>query len=110
MYIQAFPLSGGKWQVSSNEGSQPRWRADGKELFFLGGTKMWAAGIRTSAGRVEIDPPRDLFTVFQFPGPGYLYDVTRDGQRFLVIRPPGSDLQGTDPIIVLSDWQAGLKK
>ncbi|HEV2202822.1 MAG TPA: protein kinase [Bryobacteraceae bacterium] len=110
VYIQAFPPSGGKWQVSNNEGDEPHWRGDGKELFFLGGTKMWAAGIRASAGRVEIDSPRDLFTTLQFPGPGYLYDVTRDGQRFLVVRPPGSGIQGSAPIVVLSDWQAGLKK
>ena len=62
VYIQAFPLSSGKWQVSSNDGDQPRWSRDGKELFFLSGTRLRVAGIRTVSGRIEMDTPRDLDT------------------------------------------------
>jgi hypothetical protein len=39
-----------------------------------------------------------------------VYDVTRDGQRFVVVSPPGAGAQGTSAINVISDWQAGLKK
>jgi Tol biopolymer transport system component len=85
VYIQAFPSTGAKWQVSNNEGIQPRWRGDGRELFFISSTtqRLWAAGV---------------------------YDVTPDGQRFVVVSPPGADAQGTSAINVISDWQAGLKK
>jgi len=112
VYIQAFPSTGAKWQVSNNEGTQPRWRGDGRELFFISGTtqRLLSAGIRASAGRVEIETPRALFPVLQFPGPAYLYDVTPDGQRFVVVSPPGGGAQGSTAINIVSDWQAGLKK
>jgi eukaryotic-like serine/threonine-protein kinase len=112
IYIQPFPSTGAKWQVSNQKGTQPRWRADGKELFFLSGTtqRMWAAGIRILAGRPEIETSRALFTVLLYPGPAYLYDAAPDGQRFLVISPPSVGSEGAYPLNIVSDWQAGLKK
>jgi eukaryotic-like serine/threonine-protein kinase len=112
VYIQAFPSTGAKWQVSNNEGIQPRWRGDGHELFFISDTtqRLWVAGIRPSAGSVDIETPRALFPVLLFPGPAYVYDVTPDGQRFVVVSPPGAGAQGTSAINVISDWQAGLMK
>jgi eukaryotic-like serine/threonine-protein kinase len=82
VYIQAFPSTGAKWQVSNNGGIQPRWRGDGRELFFISDTtqRMWVAGIRAFAGRVEIEMSRPLFPVLLFSGPSFLYDVTPDGQ------------------------------
>jgi eukaryotic-like serine/threonine-protein kinase len=112
VYIQAFPSTGAKWQVSNNEGTQPRWRGDGRELFFLSGTtqNMWVAGIRSSPGGVEVETPRALFPVPQFPGPAHLYDVTPEGQRFVLVSPPGAGAQGGVAINIISQWQAGLKK
>ena len=112
VYIQAFPSTGAKWQVSNNSGIQPRWRGDGRELFFISDTtqRLWAAGIHAYAGRVEIGTPQPLFPVLLFPGPSYVYDVTPDGQRFVVVSPPGAGAQGTSAINMVSDWQAGLKK
>jgi len=112
VYIQAFPSTGAKWQVSNNQGTQPRWRGDSRELFFMSETtqRMWVAGIRASAGRVEIETPQPLFPVLGFPGPSYVYDVTPDGQRFVVVSPPGAGAQGTSAINIISDWQAELKK
>jgi serine/threonine protein kinase/Tol biopolymer transport system component len=111
VYIQAFPSTGAKWQVSNNGGMQPRWRGDGRELFFINETtqRIWVAGIRASAGRVEIETPQPLFSLLLFPGPAYVYDVTPDGQRFVVVSPPGAGAQDSS-INVISDWQAGLKK
>lgn len=108
VYIQSFPPSGGKWQVSSGGGSYPRWRGDGKELFYretpLG--SVMAAGIHTSPGRVDIDPPH---RIFEWGGPP-TYDVSSDGQRFLMLEPPGADRAITQPLTIVSSWQAGLKK
>lgn len=111
VYIQAFPSAGAKWQVSNNGGMQPRWRGDGRELFFINETtqRIWVAGIRSSAARIEIETPRPLFSVLLFPGPAYVYDVTPDGQRFVVVSPPGAGAQDSS-INIISDWQAGLKK
>ena len=109
VYIQGFPSSGGKWQVSTAGGSYPRWRADGKELFYREGGGVggvMAAGIHTSLGRVNIDTPRLLFEWSGAP----TYDAASDGQRFLMLDPPGANTANARPLSVISSWQAGLKK
>ena len=113
VYIQPFAADGGKWQVSDNGGRQPRWRGDGKELFFVGGNNgnevLRAAAIRTAKNSVEIDPARDLFKIVVLAGPDYEYDVGPDG-RLLTLQPFNASFMDGVPITVVSDWQAGLKK
>ena len=109
VYIQSFPPSGGKWQVTTAGGSQPRWRGDGKELYFHAGG-MFAAGVRALGGRVEIDPARQLFRDSYVTGPPYYFDVARDGQRFLEIQPPAVGADQAGALTVVSNWQAGLKQ
>jgi serine/threonine protein kinase len=108
VYIQAFPPSGGKWQVSNGGGNNPRWRGDGKELYYravpLG--DVMAAGIHTSPSRVGIDGPRRLF---QWSGPAP-FDAASDGQRFLMLDPPGANNGVRKPLTIVSNWQAGLRK
>jgi eukaryotic-like serine/threonine-protein kinase len=112
VYVSAFSpnaaTAGGKWQVSKQSGSRPRWRGDGKELFYLEqSVKIMAAGIRTTATSVEPDTPRELFPIsvpVNIPSP---YDVTADGQRFLVEELTSAGR--TSPLTVLVNWQAGLK-
>jgi Tol biopolymer transport system component len=111
IYLQTFPPIGGKWQVSTGGGVQPRWRGDGREIYYVRGGRMWAASIRTAGGRVEIDPPHELLPIGFNTGPEYFYDVSHDGQRFLAFQLPdiiGS--QSANPLTVVSNWQAGLKK
>jgi len=88
IYVTTFPAAAGKWQVSRGGGTEPRWRGDGKELFYLGPTGMltsvpvqagetFSSGAPTALFQVRGRAPissTDLFT----------YDVTKDGQRFLV--------------------------
>ena len=109
VYIQPFPPSGGKWQVSSGGGSNPPWRGDGKELFYradpLG--NVVAATIQTSPSRVDIEAPH---TLFMWSGPP-TFDASFDGQRFLMLDPPGGANTGVvKPLTIVSNWQAGLKK
>src|SRR5262245_3984313 len=62
VYVRRFPGGGSKWQVSTGGGAQPRWRRDGKELFFLGlDGKLMAVEVKTADGRFETGPPRALF-------------------------------------------------
>ena len=113
-YVQPFPPSGDKSQVSNVGGIQPRWRGDGKEIYFFlgGGTgNFWAAGIRTSAGRVEIDPPRQLPVPYIRFSREIHYDVSRDGLRFLLVQPQSATGEDSSAALtVVSNWQATLRQ
>jgi eukaryotic-like serine/threonine-protein kinase len=108
VYIRASPASGGasdgKWQVSGAGALLPRWRGDGKELFYRTAAGLDAAGIRMVAGHPEIDTPH---TLFNFLGPDD-YDVTPDGQRFLALVAPGGITDAN--LTVVSNWPVVLKK
>ncbi|HSW50300.1 MAG TPA: hypothetical protein VLH09_09010, partial [Bryobacteraceae bacterium] len=113
VYVRAFPVSSGQWQLSSEGGTRPRWRADGKELFFLGpgSDKIMAAGIRVEGANLQSDKPRELFSVSPLDTSlGSPYDVTADGQRFLVWQPSNAEQQGPAPLTVVTNWQARLKR
>ncbi|HAF12696.1 MAG TPA: hypothetical protein DCK99_03150 [Blastocatellia bacterium] len=112
IYVQSFPASGAKWQISVSGGSQPRWRRDGKELFYLGGDrKITAVEVNTEAPTFAHGTPRALFETRISKGEdraGDQYVVTSDGQRFLVntVAEEGA----YTPINVVLNWTAGLKK
>ena len=112
VYVRAFPVSGDPWQVSKQGGSLPKWRADGKELFYMGAdmNKVMAADVRIAGTSFQSDPPRELFPIvpmgFHATSP---YDVTPDGQRFLVLETTVR-VEEREPLTVVVNWQAGLKK
>ena len=91
----------GKWQVSTGGGWQPRWRRDGKELFYTDGATIMAAAVKPDAPSFEAAAARPLFDV-PFTGAGLRdrFAVTRDGQRFLVNLP----LKPAEPVSVLVNW------
>ena len=98
--------AGGKWQVSRDGGQLPKWRADGKELIFrsLEGQPM-AVQINTNS-TFQAGIPEPLFTMPEIVGS---WDVTSDGQRFLVSVP--KQQQERDSFInVVVNWQATLKQ
>jgi serine/threonine-protein kinase len=110
------PSAEGKWQVSKDGAGRvrPRWRADGKELFFqgLGRTTRSVFSVEVSttpAFHSGIPQP-----LFQLPrGNSGAWDVTADGKRFLVAAPPDLLADSTPPparIHVVLNWLAGLKK
>jgi serine/threonine protein kinase/Tol biopolymer transport system component len=113
VYISSFPAASGKTRVSTNGGVQPRWRRDGKELFYLSPDRKLMAAPLAAGATLEAGTPKALFDVHLLPtGSGapyaaYQYDMTRDGQRFLVNTPLGN---ATVPITVVLNWTAGLKK
>ena len=107
VYVATFPGFTQKRQVSLAGGMQPRWRRDGKELFYLAadGTMM-AADITGDAPPMS-GMPRPLFQTRLSPSPNVpQYDVTADGSRFLVIEPAGT---GGEPITFVLNWPAALK-
>jgi len=100
--VAPFPGPGGKRQISTAGGDQPRWRGDGKEIFYMSPeNRLMAADLSTGA----VTP---LFVTPFVRAGGMNYDVSADGQRFLVrILPSRTD---ADPIAVVQNWVAGMKK
>jgi hypothetical protein len=112
--VQPTDSSGGKWQVSSTGGADPRWRRDGKELFYLSpDNKLMAAIVNGQGSAFEVGAVHALFEVhrrlagYLGYGAGYNYDVS-DGQRFLVNVAVSGET--TSPITLIVNWPAALKK
>jgi Tol biopolymer transport system component len=83
VYVQTFPASGNKWQVSTNVGTSAHWRNDGKELFYLSGNKLMAVDVKPGSS-FEAGVPKTLFDLTPSRVSGS-YAVTADGQRFLFV-------------------------
>jgi Tol biopolymer transport system component len=107
VYVRPFPGPGGRWQISTAGGGQPRWRRDGKELTFLTPeNKLMAVPINTTSG-FHAGPPALLFAIHPSLN-GAAYDATGDHQRFLVNTVP--DEQGSPPLSLLVHWTRLLEK
>ena len=109
VYVSSFPAIKGKWQVSVAGGREPKWRADGRELYYLSRDgRMMAVGITLGAS-FEAGSPVPLFQTHPrqpvSAGDVFSYDVTADGQRFLVITK--EDEPRYAPLTVLLNWAAG---
>lgn len=107
VYVTAFPEPGEKWQVSTVGGNFPRWRDDGREIFYVGADNVLMAAEVTGRGAgLEVGAVRPLFELRPTPG-GYGYDVGADGQRFLVRVPVQTNSEAIDVVL---NWTAGLRK
>jgi len=111
IYVQPFPQSGSRVRVTTSGGFEPRWRRDGKELFYLSLDGTLTAVPVNAAETFESGPPQRLFqTRVPFLGSIYRsdYEVVGDGRRFLV----NTLMEGAAaaPITVVVNWTAGLKK
>ena len=109
VFVVSFPQGGGKWQVSSGGGSDPRWSADGKELFYLSqDNKLTSAEIQEKAGSIGIGKTQTLFQASTLLVAGSSYDITSDGKKFIVALSvvPSS----TEPVTLVTNWPASLKK
>ena len=112
IYVTSFPDAHGKWQVSIGGGEQPRWRGDGKELYYLSsGGKMMSVTVTTGAKFDAGAPvalfqatPRQAVPIYDL----FVYDVSRDGQRFL-INTSVKEAE-TQPMSVVLNWPAELNK
>jgi Tol biopolymer transport system component len=108
VYVQPFPTSGGKWQVSNSGGFLPRWRDDGKELFYIAADQTLVSVEVTGKTTFEAGPPKSLFRTqlgfsWGLGGGGLRYAVGAGGQRFLVTTPVES------PLTVVTNWTAKLE-
>jgi Tol biopolymer transport system component len=108
IYVQPYPGTG-KWQISTEGGTEPLWNRNGRELFYRSGNKMMAVDVATeetfSAGK-----PRVLFEGPYVPTPRSFpdYDVSPDGQRFLMLK--ATEQTAPTQINVVLNWFEELKQ
>ncbi len=104
VYVVPFPGPGGKVRISTGGGDSARWRRDGKEIFYLAGNTLMAAGVTANGSRLAVGAVQRLFDVPTADG-YWPYDVSPDGQRFLVNMLEGA----VAPLTIVVNWPAGLK-
>jgi Tol biopolymer transport system component len=112
VYVSAFPNPVGKWQVSRGGGEEPRWRRDGKELFYLSGDgKMMAVAVG-SGSNFGAGPPATLFQTHRRQPVSamdfFSYDVTADGTRFLINT--RLDEPNAAPLSIILNWASEMEK
>ena len=116
VYVSPFPRGGGKWQVSAPGGPacHPRWRDDGREIFYTNGTSIWAVDVTTTtSGAFTAGIPHKLFdapVLYAGSAVNAGYDVTPDGQRFVIIAQKTNLTSRNRPIRVILNWQSALEK
>jgi Tol biopolymer transport system component/predicted Ser/Thr protein kinase len=109
IYVRPYPGPGGKWQISTEGGSEPVWNPKGRELFYRAGKKMMAVDV-TTEGTFSVGKPKVLFegtyvlTPRSFPD----YDVSPDGQRFLMLK--AAEQATPTQINVVLNWFEELKQ
>ena len=102
-------VGSGKWQISTAGGDKPRWRRDGKELYYIAPDgKLMAVAVKTSP-TFEPAVPVPLFDVTVSSYSFFPYDVAADG-RFLINTPADPDPSSSTPITVVVNWMSVLKK
>jgi hypothetical protein len=91
--------------VSSDGGSQPVWNPNGQEIFYRIGDRLMTVGLTPAGTELQLSAPRQLFARAYAYGAGITianYDVTKDGQRFLMVR----DVTTAGRLRVILNWRA----
>ena len=108
VHVQTFPLTDRQWTISTTGGYEPRWRADGREMYYLSLDQKLMV-VRVGPGP-SIGAPTELFRVRVAGGVSEQrthYVPSGDGRRFLINTPTGDEAMV--PITVVLNWTAGLK-
>jgi Tol biopolymer transport system component len=112
VYVRPLASMAEQWQVSTEGGTKPQWRRDGKELFYLAEDRRLMSLELTDGSGFDRSAPLPLFQTraprVDFPGFHSLYAVTPDGQRFLAVTEPEG--RSSPPITVVLDWAVELKR
>jgi Tol biopolymer transport system component len=106
VFVAPFPWTGAKWQVSNGGGAGPRWRADGKELFYFDFNGITAVEVDSAGSAFQVGSSKLLF---RLPMRGTIareYAPSRDGQRFLAVTPSEGSSQS---LTLVQNWPAELK-
>ncbi|HEX2460529.1 MAG TPA: protein kinase [Vicinamibacterales bacterium] len=113
VYVESFPATGFKRQVSAQGGFEPHWRRDGKELFYMAPNQtLMAVGVKSNPTTLEVSPPEALFATrikwMEIQAVAHHYAPAPNGQRFLVSS--ATDEARSVPVTIVLNWSAALKK
>jgi hypothetical protein len=118
IYVRSFPdINAGRWQISTDGGTRPEWSADGKELFYF--KEDEGSGAELVAANVELGEtfrPGTQHTLFSgryLAGQALrgIYDVTEDGQRFLLIKRLEGERDSVErTIVIVENWLEELER
>jgi serine/threonine-protein kinase len=115
VYVRPFPqVDTGRWQISTTGGTHPTWARNGRELFYLDASNtLTAVSVQTSGSTFSAGTPTKVFdTKYSTPFPPRQYDVSPDGQRFLMLKESPASDQSTTPasMVVVEHWFEELKQ
>jgi Tol biopolymer transport system component len=110
IYVRSFPVSSGRWQVSTEGGLHPFWRADQKEILYQSPNGKLMSVDVSASGEFESATPRVLFQMRPKNAPNRNFDVSPDGQRILVNTPAGDVGEQSPPVILVQNWTSLLKR
>ncbi len=109
VYVQPFPRGGGRWQVSTGSGDWPKWGPGGKEIFYISAdNKLMSAKITETGSGIILGSEAPLFQINAIIGPGWPYDVSPDGKKFIVANQ--RQAQASQPLTLVVNWPALLKR
>jgi serine/threonine protein kinase len=117
VYVRQYPdaYGGGRWQVSSGGGRQPLWSRDGREIFYRDYSGAMLAVPVAASGTFAAGPAVKLFSNPDYvgagaQGSGRTYDLSRDGDRFLMIKQLPGDGENERSLVVVLNWFAELER
>jgi hypothetical protein len=112
IYVRPFPdVDGGRWQVSTDGGSQPLWARNGRELFFRAGDAVIVVPVEAGSGFAPGSPTVLFEGQYAETLGGRNYDVSPDGQRFLMLKESGPDGGAAQArFIVVENWFEELRQ
>lgn len=108
MFVQPFPATGQKWQISNAGGVEPQWSGDGNELFYLAGSTLMSVELRAKGGVLQAGIPKPLFQALVGPlgPPRNRYLAAKDGRKFLIVE---REETATPPFTVVTNWPGLLE-
>ena len=113
VHVRPFPqVDGNRWQVSTRGGTRPAWSRNGRELFYIDESMtLTAVPVRTSGPTFSMGSPAKVFDAkYAQPNPARHYDVSLDGQRFLMLKESAADPNATPAsMVVVEHWVEELK-
>jgi len=108
IYVTQFPSGTGRWQVSPSGGTFPTWRADGKEMFFIGlDGSLHSASVSSKGEEFAVDSVTTMFPYVLSAPLGNPYDPSPDGRRFIFNALPEG---APTPLVLVTNWAGDLKK